>query len=114
MLIGELADATSVSARLLRYYEKQGLLEPARDASGYRRYADTDVTVVRQIRALLAAGLSTDDIRVVLPCARGGQPDLEMCPMLRARLGRHLADLDLQIETLRRSRNTVAGYLADG
>ncbi|MEW2548841.1 MerR family transcriptional regulator [Streptomyces sp. NPDC047002] len=67
MRIGELAAATGVPARLLRYYEEQGLLEPGRTASGYRAYEASAVVRVRQIRGLLDAGLPTRIIRAVLP-----------------------------------------------
>jgi DNA-binding transcriptional MerR regulator len=68
MRIGELVRRTGVSERLLRYYEEQGLLTPARLASGYRDYAESHVDTVRRIRSLLAAGLSTSTIATVLPC----------------------------------------------
>nr|WP_207634475.1 MerR family transcriptional regulator [Candidatus Frankia alpina] len=72
MRIGELARRTAVSERLLRYYEEQGLLHPARLSSGYRVYAESDVDQVRRIRTLLSAGLPTALIAQVLPCVRGG------------------------------------------
>jgi DNA-binding transcriptional MerR regulator len=68
MRIGELSRRTGVSQRLLRYYEEQGLLTPARLPSGYRVYADSDVLRVSHVRTLLAAGLSTETIADVLPC----------------------------------------------
>ncbi len=70
MRIGELSRRTGVHERLLRYYEQQGLLRPARRPSGYREYSDSDVGTVRRIRSLLAAGLSTNTIATVLPCLR--------------------------------------------
>ncbi|MFG3257243.1 MerR family transcriptional regulator [Streptomyces sp. NPDC048172] len=70
MRIGELARRTGVSVRLLRYYEEQGLLHPGRRASGYREYREGDIDLVRRIRSLLAAGLSTSLIAGVLPCMR--------------------------------------------
>ncbi|MFC0534237.1 MerR family transcriptional regulator [Phytohabitans kaempferiae] len=70
MRIGELSRRTGVHERLLRYYEQQGLLQPARRPSGYREYSDSDIETVRRIRSLLAAGLSTNTIATVLPCLR--------------------------------------------
>ncbi|MDX3853761.1 MerR family transcriptional regulator [Streptomyces sp. AK02-01A] len=67
MLIGELADATGVPARLLRYYEEQGLLRPERTESGYREYDPSAVVRVHQIRGLLDTGLPTRIIRPILP-----------------------------------------------
>ncbi|MEV6418268.1 MerR family transcriptional regulator [Streptomyces sp. NPDC051662] len=112
MLIGELSRRTGVSPRLLRYYEEQGLLEAGRGPNGYRDYDEDTVLTVRQVRALLAAGLSTEVIRAVLPCARGEAPQFEMCVDVRAILGRELAATDERIDHLRRSRGTLAGYLS--
>ncbi|MCT4352026.1 MerR family transcriptional regulator [Streptomyces sp. Je 1-79] len=111
MLIGELARRTGVSARLLRYYEEQGLLEAGRGSNGYRDYAEEAVTTVRQVRALLSAGLSTEVIRAVLPCARGELPEFDWCVDVRAILDRELAATDARIDDLRRGREVLAGYL---
>ncbi|MGW2250375.1 MerR family transcriptional regulator [Kitasatospora sp. NPDC001660] len=112
MRIGEVSRLTGVSTRLLRYYEEQGLLEPARSAGGYREYAEADTVRVRQIRSLLAAGLSTRVIAELLPCATGPIPALEACPNLLATLRGELADMDSRIDELTRSRQALARYLA--
>ncbi|MFE2111155.1 MerR family transcriptional regulator [Kitasatospora sp. NPDC059463] len=111
MRIGELARLTGVSTRLLRYYEEQGLLEPTRSAGGYREYDQGDTVRVRQIRSLLAAGLSTRVIAQILPCATGPIPALEACPDLLGTLRGELAELDARIDELSRSRRALAGYL---
>ncbi|MFF3067703.1 MerR family transcriptional regulator [Kitasatospora sp. NPDC057904] len=111
MRIGEVSRLTGVSSRLLRYYEEQGLLEPARSAAGYREYAEADTVRVRQIRSLLAAGLSTRVIAEILPCATGPIPALEACPDLLATLRGELADIDSRIDELTRSRQALARYL---
>ncbi len=112
MLIGELSRRTGVSPRLLRYYEAQGLLEAGRGPNGYRDYEEDSVTTVRQVRALLDAGLSTEVIRSVLPCVRGERPEFDMCPDLRATLDRALAATEERIDGLERRRSTLAGFLA--
>ncbi|MER6299638.1 MerR family transcriptional regulator [Kitasatospora sp. NPDC001539] len=112
MRIGELARLTGVSTRLLRYYEEQGLLRPARTSAGYREYGEEDTVRVWQIRSLLAAGLTTRVIAELLPCATGPMPVLEACPQLLATLREELADLDARIADLTRSRRALSHYLA--
>jgi DNA-binding transcriptional MerR regulator len=112
VLIGELAARTGVSQRSLRYYEQQGLLRAERDANGYRRYAPDCIRTVARIRGLLAAGLSTDVIRTVLPCVGGAEPlEMDLCPELVRTLRRELAEMDARIGELQRTRGTLAAYL---
>ena len=112
MLIGELSRRTGVSPRLLRYYEQQGLLQADRAPNGYREYGEETVGTVRQVRALLDAGLSTEVIRTVLPCAPDAGPGFDWCEELRELLGRELAAMDDRIDDLQRTRTTLARYLS--
>jgi DNA-binding transcriptional MerR regulator len=68
MRISELARQAGTTPRALRYYEEQGLLRPARRASGYRHYELQAVSTVRHIQLLLSAGLNTTVIAEILPC----------------------------------------------
>lgn len=111
MTIGELSRRTGVGAHLLRYYEAQGLLEPGRAANGYRDYTEDAILTVTQIRGLLEAGLSTEDIGFLLPCATGAAPDLEPCAELLATLRARLHGLDERIDALTHSRQALYSYL---
>ncbi|MEV0675016.1 MerR family transcriptional regulator [Actinosynnema sp. NPDC050436] len=111
MRIGELGRRTGVAAHQLRYYEAQGLLEPDRSANGYREYDDSAVVRVRQIRHLLGAGLSTEDIAYLLPCAVGEAPELLGCPELLAAMRSRMRRLDDQLAALARSRDALADYI---
>lgn len=71
MRIGELAKATGATARSLRHYEQSALISSERAANGYRVYDERTAVRVRNIRLLLAAGLTLDDVRVFLPCLDG-------------------------------------------
>jgi DNA-binding transcriptional MerR regulator len=113
MRIGQLAERTGVSRRLLRYYEEQGLLVPSRALNGYREYGEPHVDVVLQIAGLLDAGLPTRIIAQLLPCLDQPQtiyvPDVtpEMIATLRREQGR----LSERIEFLTRNRDAIADYL---
>ncbi|MEV0176089.1 MerR family transcriptional regulator [Streptomyces sp. NPDC050803] len=112
MRIGELSRRTGVNAHQLRYYEAQGLLEADRGANGYREYDDSAVLRVKQIRHLLGAGLSSEDIAYVLPCAVGEAPQLPGCAELLTAMRTRLRRLDDQMERLAQSRGALADYIA--
>ncbi|MFD1146447.1 MerR family transcriptional regulator [Saccharothrix hoggarensis] len=112
MLIGELSQRTGVNPHQLRYYEAQGLLVPDRAGNGYREYDDDAVLTVGQIRKLLDAGLSTQEIGYLQPCATGPAPDLKPCPETLELLRARIDGLDERIDTLIRSRRTLREYLA--
>jgi DNA-binding transcriptional MerR regulator len=112
MLIGELSRRTGVNPHQLRYYEAQGLLVPDRGDNGYREYGDGAVLTVAQIRKLLDAGLSTQEIGYLQPCVTGAAPDLRPCPETLELLRARIAGLDEQIDTLVQSRQTLREYLA--
>ncbi|MGW4773551.1 MerR family transcriptional regulator [Nocardia sp. NPDC004278] len=111
MRIGELSRRTGVNAHQLRYYEAQGLLEADRGANGYREYDENAMLRVKQIRHLLGAGLSSEDIAYLLPCAVGEDPQLPGCPELLAAMRSRLQRLDDQMATLARSRDILADYI---
>jgi DNA-binding transcriptional MerR regulator len=66
--IGEVATATGVSTRTLRYYEELGLVSPAgHSPGGARRYSDHDVARVQRIRELQELmGFGLDEIGTIL------------------------------------------------
>ncbi|MFE2324766.1 MerR family transcriptional regulator [Streptomyces sp. NPDC059385] len=111
MRIGELSRRTGVHTHQLRYYGAQGLLEADRGANGYREYDEDAVLRVKQIRHLLGAGLSSEDIAYVLPCALGEAPDLPGCPELLAAMRSRLQRLNGQIAGLAQSRDALAAYI---
>jgi DNA-binding transcriptional MerR regulator len=113
MRIGELARRTGVDPRLLRYYEQQGLLHPARQSNGYRDYQEADVATVAWIRRLLGAGLSTATIAEFEACARvaASRPARD-CQRLAARLRHERARIDAAIAELSASRAALDEVIA--
>ena len=112
MLIGELAGRAGTSTRTLRYYEQHGLVEPQRDANGYRRYDEAELRVVHEIRALLAVGFGLDDIRPFVACLRAGNEAGHVCPDSVVVLRRKLAEVDGYLDQLTAVREQLQGQLA--
>lgn len=67
MKIGEASAASGISERMIRHYEKIGLVpEPARRNSGYRDYDKRDVHTLEFIARARDLGFSVDEIRRLL------------------------------------------------
>jgi DNA-binding transcriptional MerR regulator len=111
MRIGELAQATDTTPRALRHYERERLITSQRAHNGYRIYDEGAVVRVRNIRVLLDAGLTLDDVRAFLPCLDG---DVAAAPPsdkgIQVALNR-LTILDERIVAQTEARNRLAAAL---
>lgn len=93
--IGQIAELVGLPAHVLRFWEDEGLIAPARDTSGYRRYGRDDLVRMFAIRGNQSAGMTLPQIRTLLD---GQAPDRH------AILTQHLAELDARERALHRSR----------
>ncbi len=76
LTIGDLAKRASVSTSLLRYYEKERLLEPSgRTPAGYRLYAPSAERKLRFIRSAQRYGFSLGDIKLILGAGNDTETD---------------------------------------
>lgn len=83
LTIGKLAKASDISPDALRYYEREGLLAPARKTeSGYRLYGEEAVRRVRFIQHAQACGFTLAEIRELLHLR---QADNACCNDVRSR-----------------------------
>lgn len=93
--VGELAGRFGLATHVLRYWQDVGLLSPGRDGAGRRRYGRDEVVRVAVIVRSKAAGMSLEQIRVLLDASADGRREL---------LGAHIADLDRRMDEMARSR----------
>ncbi|ODT47451.1 Cu(I)-responsive transcriptional regulator [Devosia sp. 63-57] len=67
MNIGEAAEQSGVSAKMIRYYEQIGLVSaPRRTDSNYRVYGDDEVHVLRFIKRARTLGFSVEETGTLL------------------------------------------------
>ncbi|EHK69055.1 MULTISPECIES: Cu(I)-responsive transcriptional regulator [Pseudomonadaceae] len=105
MNIGQAAKASGLTAKMLRYYERIGLLAPAgRTDSGYRQYGAEDLRVLAFVRRSRELGFSLEEIRQLLSLWQDRQ---RASADVKALAKRHIAELDLKIAELTRLRSTL-------
>lgn len=114
MRIGELSHRTGVAARLLRYYEEQGLIAADRASNGYRHYTEDDVALVVRIAGLVRSGVPTRMVRAILEFEGVRNEELvATCSRdLAEELAGELSDIEGRIDCLTRSRDTLRDFLA--
>lgn len=109
--IGELAAVTGASPRALPHYEQAGLISSSRSDNGYRDYGSGAVARVRNIRYLLAAGLTLEDVQAFQACLDGDMSTARPSPRgLRIARDR-LAVLEARIAAQTEARDRLATAL---
>ena len=99
MRIGELAARARCDVQTVRFYEREGLLEaPAREASGYRRYAERHLTRLNFIRHCRSLDIPLPEVRQLLDFA--AEPD-RSCAQVDDLLDGHIALVERRIQSLR-------------
>ena len=105
MNIGQAAQATGVTPKMIRHYESLGLLPAvARSDAGYRRYDERTLHTLRFIRRARDLGFSLDEIAQLL----GLWADPRRASAEVRRLAeRHVADLDERIARMQAMRRSL-------
>ena len=109
MRIGELADAASVPAKTIRYYEEIGLLPaPERRANGYREYDDSAGERLRFVKAAQAVGFTLAEIKEILSLRdRGEQPCAHVMELVERR-ARQIAEQVAALEQMQADLRRLA------
>lgn len=101
--IAEAARLVGLSTHTLRYYEQEGLVRPARNASGYREYSAFDLRRLAFLTRMRLSGMTMSDLkRYILLVEQGPSTIPERRRIMldqRDRITRQIRELSLARET---------------
>ena len=110
MNISQAATASGLSPRMIRHYEKIGLLPaPPRSEGGYRQYGDSDLHTLGFIQRARRLGFSMEQIARLLQL---WQDRSRSSAEVKALAGEHLKELEARIADLQAMHASLA-QLAD-
>lgn len=102
---GEVAARSGVNVQTLRYYERRGLLkEPDRRASGYRRYPQDAVQLIRFIKRAQELGFTLTEIEDLL---RLRTDQRASCLQVRTRAQAKIESIDEKLRSLRAMKRAL-------
>jgi MerR family transcriptional regulator, redox-sensitive transcriptional activator SoxR len=112
LTIGQLAARTGLAVSAIRYYERQGLVAPLRNAGGQRRFARSDIRRLSFIMIAQQFGFTLPQIRGELDRLPNGRaPNRDDWGRISASFRRAL---DTKIDTLVRLRENLDGCIGCG
>ena len=102
--IGEFAKLTQLGIHTLRYYERESLLKPGRNAANRRRYSDKDIEWAEFIKRLKETGMPLKEIKHYAALREQGRESL---PARMEMLANHQQRLEQQIALLLRHQEKL-------
>ena len=110
--IGQLARRTGLAVSAIRYYETQGLIRPARNAGGQRRFLRSDIRRLSFVRIAQQFGFTLPKISALMAGLPEGRTPTKRDWEKISRQFR--ATLDAQILTLEQMRDNLDGCIGCG
>lgn len=106
MRIGELSKQTGFQVETLRFYEKQGLLNPvSRTESGYREYDRGSLKQLQFIKQAKSVGFSLNEISELLTLRV--ERDQHSCGDVKGIAERKISQIDNKIKELSNMRKAL-------
>ncbi|MDW8248214.1 MAG: MerR family transcriptional regulator [Myxococcales bacterium] len=103
---GDMARLSNNTVRTVRFYEETGVLEPAhRSEGGHRLFPATELDKLILVTAMRNAGLSLEEIKLLLGSKEGHECGAEASGRVIAMLEKHIAAMTEKIAVLSRLRS---------
>ncbi len=109
MNIREVARASGLPAKTIRYYEEIGLIRPARAANGYRSFREADLHKLAFIGRARSLGFSIGECRALLTLY---EDRARASADVKALAERHLAQIAAKIAELQAMQATLGELVA--
>ncbi|HLV77918.1 MAG TPA: MerR family transcriptional regulator [Marinobacter sp.] len=110
MKVKELATAAGVTPDTVRFYTREGLLQPTRNPdNNYQHYDAEDLRRLRFTRKARQLGFSLPEIRQILSQA---DDQRSPCPMVRDVFTQRLAEVEQEIAELQQLRARMVSALS--
>ncbi|MGX1135121.1 DNA-binding transcriptional MerR regulator [Streptomyces glaucescens] len=101
--VAEAARLVGLSTHTLRYYEQEGLVRPARNASGYREYSRLDLRRLLFLTRMRLSGMTMTDLKRYISLVEQGPSTIPERRRImldqRDRIMRQMRELSLALET---------------
>lgn len=110
--IGQLARRTGLAVSAIRYYETQGLVRPARNAGGQRRFLRSDIRRLSFVRIAQQFGFTLPKISALMAGLPEGRTPTKRDWEKISRVFR--TELDAQILSLEQMRENLDGCIGCG
>ena len=105
LTVKEVATLTGLSAHTLRYYEREGLVDPiGRAESGHRRYSERDVAWIEFLGRLRTTGMPIRKMKRFADLRRKGYATV---PARRVLLEEHGAEVRRRVAELKRDLTAI-------
>jgi len=104
MTIGTLAKAAGVGVETVRFYHRKGLLEKPIRTSGFRKYPESDVRIIKFVKRMQWLGFSLKEAQDLLGlalCSRETRPFIaKICHEKINQIEQKIADLNRMVGML--------------
>ncbi len=110
--IGEVAERVGLSLRTVRYYEEQGLIQPAgRTSGGFRLYTTEQVDRLRLIKQMKPLGFTVSEMCELLSARDElGHPDEQRRAEAESQLATYATDAEQRCRKLREQLELAEGF----